>query len=453
MKSSIDRFVSTHMLLPIASCLAVVASHGLAVARAPLASVHSTDAVAPAAAGERGGPPLVLLAGKVLLAEYGGRATIDGAALVIADGQIAAIELARDFVVPDGSKVIDLGDRWVMPGMIDLHSHVAAPLSDLSDSVYLANPGMRIGPAIQVANTKLENGVAGGVTAVLAIPGSATNMGGGGVLMRLGLDDYEESLLRDPGSLKLAQSGNPERWSPHFPRRSFMNWNTRSVFRRGIAYAKKWEAFEKSLGERPERDLQLDIFRALYKKETQVSTHTQMFQVVEMTITMVRENFGLDVYIDHGTFDGYRAAEHAQRAGVPAIIGPRMISPSFPGFIDQDGRVEGVAAMYQKAGHKTVGFNTDTIGRGGMQQEELALQAAMACRYGFDDVEMDGVRGLTIVPAIASGLDGKLGSIEIGKDADLVVTTGNPMDPRVSIELVLVDGRLVYDPTKEFRRF
>lgn len=462
MRTSLDRGARGRLALAALLALGLSAgsagatvalSTGSLAAGPPASGSHaSSGAAAIAPAGERGGPPLVLLAGKILLAELGGAATLDRGVIVIRDGRIASIGVAQGFEVPEGSEVLDLGERWVMPGMIDLHSHVAAPLSDLSDSVYLANPGMRIGSAITIGNTNLQNGVAGGVTAVLAIPGSATNMGGCGILLRLGLPGYEESVLRDPGSLKLAQSGNPERYGALRPQRSLMNWNTRSVFRKGLAYAKQWEAFEQGAGPRPERILEFDIFRALYKKETQVSTHTQIYQVVEMTLTMVRETFGLDVYIDHGTFDGYRAAAQAQADGVPAILGPRQISVSYPGFIDQDGRIEGVAANYQKAGHQLVGFNTDTIGFG-MGQEELSLQAAMGCRYGFDNSHMDGVRGVTIVPAKASGLAGRIGSLEVGKEADLVVTTGNPLDPRESVECVIVDGRRVYDPSKEFRRF
>ncbi|MFK7930679.1 MAG: amidohydrolase family protein [Myxococcota bacterium] len=407
-------------------------------------------------AGEVGGAPLVLLAAKVLVAapyDSGQPQWYDHAALVIQDGRITAVGEARNLTLPEDAAVVDLGDQWIVPGMIDLHSHVAAPsLRDLSDSVYLANPGMRRGPTIAIGNRNLQNGVGGGITAILSIPGSATNMGGQGILLRLGLPGFEESVLRDPGSLKLAQAGNPERYSILRPRRTLMNYNTRSVFRKGRAYAQAWKEHEEAGGPRPERVLMLDIFRDLFAGKTQVSTHTQMYQVVLMTLTMVREEFGLDVYIDHGTFDGYRAAEKAAELEVPAILGPRMVSSSFPGANDQDGAVYGIAAQYQKAGHKQVGFNTDTIGRG-MEQGELSVQAAMGCRYGFDNDDMAAVRGVTIVPAQAAGLGERIGSLEVGKAADLIVTTGDPLDPRESVEMVFVLGRRVYDTATEHRRF
>ena len=145
---------------------------------------------------------------------------------------------------------------------------------------------------------------------------------------------------------------------------------------------------------------------------------------------------------------------------MPAILGPRQASVSYQirGFLetfDHDGRMYGVAAEYQRRGHKMVGFNTDAVGRGGFgpAQEELGLQAAMGVRYGFDNSEMDAVRGVTIVPAMAAGIDANVGSIEVGKQADLIVTTGDPADPRSSVELVLMGGKKVYDTKEDARRF
>jgi len=403
--------------------------------------------------GAVGQPGLALRTAKALVAEYQGRATIDHAVILVRDGRIEAVGGASSVEIPNGYETIDVGSNWIMPGMIDLHSHVAHGLNDLSDSVYLTNPGMRTSAAIIPGFAYMEEAVAGGVTSVLYIPGSASNMGGQGVLLRTTGDSYEDMELRTPGSLKLAQSGNPERLGPHYPQRSFMNWNTRNTFRRGVAYAKRWMDYEEGKGPKPERDLQFDVFRDLLSGKTQVSTHTQMYQVVLMTLTMIARDFKLPVYIDHGTFDGFRAAAMAEELGVPAILGPRQVCATFPGFIDTGGAVEGVAAKYQEAGHKLIGFNTDSIGIFGIQQTELALQSAMGVRYGFNDDDMDSVRGITIVPAMASGLDEILGSIEVGKEADLVVVTGDPNDPRNSVEMVFMKGRKVYDTAVDKRRF
>jgi hypothetical protein len=302
-------------------------------------------------------------------------------------------------------------------------------------------------------NPLLRVGLAAGVTSVLYIPGSGTNVGGQGVLLRTGYDHYEDAEIRNPGSMKLAQAGNPERWLTR-PNRSFMNWNTRTTFKKGISYAQQWEAYERDGGVQPRKDPQWEIFRHLRKRDCHISTHTQIYQVILKTITMVHDELGLPFFIDHGTFDSWRVAALAEERGIFACLGPRGIDVPTRGFINWSGsnpeRIQGVAAGYQELGHSRIGFNTDSPV---IPQEELQLQAAMGVRYGFDDSNMDHLRGLTIVPAMAGGIGDSVGSIEVGKDADLLVVTGDIADPRASVELVLQQGNVVYDPETEGRRW
>ena len=422
--------------------------------------------------GTPGEPPLAIAAAKALTCarDPSDPQVIDGALLLVVDGRIEWIGRRQDAVLPEGTVVRDVGLRWLMPGMVDLHSHTAGP-PDWATHVYLTNPGARVSTAVTPDTALLRRGLAGGVTTILFIPGSGTNIGGQGVLLKTGGEHYEDMLIRDPGSLKLAQAGNPEGWVMGVSR-SFMNWNTRDTFRRGLAYAAAWELFERGEGPEPRRNLQWDVFRDLHAKRTQVSTHTQLYQVVLTTITMLRDELDVDAYIDHGTFDGWRAAALAQEKGVAAILGPRQISYSVDFLVPgpapyrltsrSDGRFDGVAAKYQEGGHREIGFNTDSIDlnllpeflRGSFPQtEELSLQAAMGVRYGMGNDLMEAVRGITIVPAKAAGLAERLGSLEPGKDADVLVLTGDPADPRTAVEQVYLEGQRVYDVGVDERRW
>jgi imidazolonepropionase-like amidohydrolase len=401
--------------------------------------------------GARGSPvSLALRARKALIVGEAGDSFVNDAVIVIHDGKIAAIGPARETPIPAGAEVLDVGAHWISPGFVDLHCHIAAGsgLGDINDTVYQTNPELHVSSTVQPGNPSLKLAVAGGVTTVLYIPGSGSNMGGQGILLKTGLDRFEDMVVRDPGSLKLAQAGNPERWAIGVGR-SHMNWNTRNTFERGLAYAHAWEKFERGEGEKPERNIQWDIFRWLSAKKTQVSTHTQRYQVVLATLTMVRKGFGLDVYIDHGEWFGSKLAQYAWELGVPAIVGPREIdAPS--GTLDTDGKILGIAASYQKNGHGQVGFNTDSPV---VPEEELPVQAAVGVRYGFDDTHMDALRGLTIVPAKTAGIAHRVGSLAPGKDADFIVTAGDPIDPRASVEIVFIEGRRVYDASAEQRRW
>ena len=406
----------------------------------------------PAAPGTSGGPGLALRARKVLTCELEGRTAIDNAVILVEDGRIRAVGPASEIEVPEDYELVDVGEHWITPGLIDLHNHTAASLRDLNDTVFLTNPGVRASAGATPDNAAQRKALAGGVTTVLTIPGSGSNMGGWGVLLHNGFEGFEPNLIRNPGSLKLAQAGNPERAGPWRPGRTFMNYNTANTFRRGLAYAKRMEEMAAG-GPRAERDLQFDIFRDLAENKVQVSTHTQIYQVVLMTMQMA-ERYGIPFFIDHGTFDGWRAAPEAERIGVPAILGPRQITTGIRarGFAeyDQDGAVFGVAAKYQEEGHTTIGFNTDAPV---IPQEELQLQAAVAVRYGFDGSSGQAIRGLTIVPAATIGLGDDTGSVEVGKWANLLVCTGDPVDPRSSVEMVFVLGQRVYDTGEERRRW
>ena len=435
---------STRLASLLLACCATALAAG---AQSPVAKVVSAPA-----AGEKGGPGLALRTKKALTVPLEGRQFLDDALILVKDGIIVGLGPARTTPVPAGFEVQDLGRQWVMPGMIDLHSHIGGTF-DINEMVYLVNPGLQVSTSVVPANPSLEKALAAGVTTVLFIPGSGVNVGGQGVLIKTGLDKYEDALVRDPGSMKLAQAGNPEGWAIGVGR-SFMNWNTRDMFERGMLYAQQWREFEEGRGPKPVENFDLQIFRDLLDKKTQISTHTQIYQVVLSTLTMVRKGFGIDVYIDHGEMAGYKLAAFAQELGVQAILGPRVVEVPTRQFIQWTGSnpeaLLGIAAEYQKAGHKRVGFNTDAPVIPG---EELSLQATMGVRYGFDDSDADSVRGLTIIPAVTAGIDKKVGSLEVGKEADIVVVTGDPVDQRNSVEVVFIGGRRVYDAKRDIRRY
>jgi imidazolonepropionase-like amidohydrolase len=410
--------------------------------------VRASEDGAPPAAGEVGGPGLALRATKILTARFEGEQVIDHGWVLIRDGKIEAVGPADEVPIPAGFVVVDLGARWLMPGMIDLHNHVGGVL-DINDGVLLLNPELRVQTSVIPANSALTKALSSGVTTVLFIPGSATNSGGQGVLIKTGLSNFEEALVRQPGSLKIAQWGNPEGWTIGVGK-TVENYHLRTMFRRGVAYAKAREKAAKGEGPPVERNPYYDVFPELVGGRTQCSVHTQVYQVVLTTLTMIKGEFGLPVYTDHSEIGGWLTGALAKKLGVPAIIGPRVVdTPQMRGYLGSNGgrleRIHGLAAGYQELGHDMIGFNTDAPV---IPAEELFLQSGMAARYGMRNDLPQTVRGLTIVPAKAAGIDGQVGSLEPGKEADVVVISGDPSDPRSWVERVYIEGRQVYDVAK-----
>lgn len=397
-------------------------------------------------AGEKGGPGLALTAAKALVASWDGEQVVDAALVLVKDGKIERVSSAVE-AVPEGYERVELGDAWLMPGMVDLHSHIGGT-QDINDMVYQTNEGLRVSPSVVPRNPNLLRCLAAGVTTILYIPGSGTNIGGQGILMKTGLDTFEETRLRDPGSLKVAQGDNPTRWA-YGMGRSMMNWHIRTSVRRGLGYARRWSEHERGKGERPNVDPQYETFRALASGETQISTHTQMYQLVHATIRILKQEFGLDVFIDHGEWGGFLATPEAERLGIAAIVGPREVDTP-EGRHYTDGAILSCAGEYQQRGLSKIGFNTDAPV---VPAEELPLQAAVSMKYGFDGSEMQAVRGLTIVPAVVAGIASRVGSLERGKDADIVVITGDPADPRSWVRRVYIEGQLAYKAPQEPRQW
>ena len=408
------------------------------------------------AGAKRPGPRLAIAVGKILTmarepARDGGRprvrdknGVVHGGLILVKDGKIEKIvpgELPRS--PPEGYEMIEARDLWAVPGFVDLHSHVGG--SDLNDMVYPTNQGFRTLDNVIPNNPLLRKAIAGGVTTILFIPGSGTNMGGFGTLMKTAGTTLEEVLIRFPGALKIAQGGNPERRGGDIGSdRLGMNWLIRNALREGKAYTEAWDAYESGKSKvKPLKNPRLELFRGLFHREYPVVVHTQGYHLIHSTLRILHDEMKLWVVIDHGTFDGHRMAKEVAKRGIQVMNGPRQLR-----FDDRTGSFVGLAYEWRKGGVEDVGVNTDAAV---IPQEELAYQAAMAVRLGLD--EGAALRGLTIHGARALGVDDRLGSLEAGKDADIILWTGNPLDIRSSVVVAIVNGKVAYDTRKEPQRF
>lgn len=386
-------------------------------------------------------PKLAIHVGKIITSAG---EPIVGGTLLISEGKLEAVGKTRDVEVPDGYVEIDHRDAFAMPGLIDAHSHVGGS-GDLNEMVYQTNPELRNWDQIIPHNERLKVAIAGGVTTICFIPGSGTNMGGWGTLMKTGPGKLSDVIIKAPGVLKIAQSGNPERRGGEVGSgRMGMNYVIRQQLIEGRLYVQQWDDFESGKIEvKPKVNLRLEYFKPLFRHEIPVVVHTQAYQVVQSTLRILHDEMNLKVVIDHGTFDSYKISDEIIKRNIPVMAGPRGFR-----YEPEDGQIKGIVAEYAQRGIQALGVNTDAPV---IPQEELAFQATMAVRYGWN--EEDAVRGLTIEPARALMIDDRVGSLEPGKDADVVITTGSIVDPRNYVKQVFIDGASVYDIRKDRRRF
>jgi imidazolonepropionase-like amidohydrolase len=397
-------------------------------------------------------PALAFHAAKVVTCEG---EPIDDGVVLCKDGLIQAVGKWGKVQIPPEYEVRDVGENWLVPGIVDLHCHIAEAgpdIRDLNDTVHATNPEFRTFDLITLTHPLIKNTLAGGVTTVLFIPGSGSNMGGFGTLTKTA-GDPRDALVRFPGSLKIAQAGNPERQSGDLGMtRMGMNQGLRFTLERGRKYYQEWEDFDAGRGPKPKLRPDLEYLRGLFRHEYPVSVHTQIYQVVLETFRQLRLEFGLWVFVDHGEFDAYRMSGFAADIGVPIVAGPRSYhfdraTSKFIGLMEAwYGRgTKGWREEVGGVGRDGIAVNTDSPVVPG---EQITLQCAIGVRLGLPDEV--GIRALTINPARIAGIDHRVGSLKAGKDADFGVWTGDPIDPRHHTETMVVSGRIAYvrDPKR-----
>jgi imidazolonepropionase-like amidohydrolase len=396
---------------------------------------------APLGAAEKDKPKLAIHVGKVITCAG---EPITDATILVADGKIQAIGPRAKIATPAGYEVIDHTKMWAMPGLVDAHSHVGGT-QDINEMVYQTNPELRVLDVIRPNNDQLKTAVAGGVTTITFIPGSGTNMGGWGALMKTGPGKLDDVLIRFPGVLKIAQAGNPERRGGEVGSgRMGMNHVIREQLREGMGYVKDWDDYAAGKRkEKPATNLRLEYFKPLFHREIPVVVHTQGYQVIMSTLRILHDEMNLKVVIDHGCFDSNLLSDEIIKRGIPVMAGPRGFR-----YDPAVGQVKGQVAGFADRGVKALGVNTDAPV---IPQEDLSFQATMAVRLGWSDEA--AYRGLTIEPAKALMIDKRVGSLEVGKDADIVISTGSILDPRHYVVEVLIDGKVAYDVKKDKRRY
>ena len=402
---------------------------GIALERAP---ARQDDASARAAS-ERASVAIVV--DKLLTVDGDDRVHAPGM-LLIEDGRIAYVGPPTE--TPADVERVTIRGGWAAPGFVDLHTHIhSGGFGDVNDMCRTVNPELRAGAALRPGNRRIEVAVSGGVTTLFGIPGSGTNISGFGVLYKAKpADGYDGCVVADPGGMKVAQDSNPQARAGDFAfgnTRASMGWALEDVCDRALGATREGR-----------RDLSLENLQKVLSGELPVIIHTAGSEGVINTARMWKVKYGTRCFISHGSFDGWKVAPAIAALGVPVNHGPRTMDF----YSSRNGRINGSAAEFTAAGVPLFSLNTDSSV---MPQEELFLQASMSARLGADPYQM--LRALTIHPAQTFGIDDRVGSLEVGKDADVVVFDGDPIDPRSRVLRVWVDGAVQYEFVRGKQRF
>src|ERR1700729_3527742 len=370
---------------------------------------------------------------------------LDGGTVLVADGRITTVGLGLS--VPAGATVIDAAGRWVLPGFIEAHGHVGVDEEaqgwagdDTNEMTEPVTAQVRAIDAINPADLGFRDAISGGVLAVNVNPGSGNPIGGQTVALKCWGRTVDEMLLRAPAGMKSALGENPKRVYGERKQSPSTRLGTAAVIRGALVDATNYLARLDAEQRKPaadrkpvDRDLKLEALGMVLRREIPWRQHCHRADDIA-TALRIADEFGYDLGIDHGT-EAHLLADLIAAEDIPVIIGPLFTSRSKGELRNRSlanpGRLDAAGV--------TIAITTD---HPVVPIHFLPYQAGLAVKEGLGWGTAG--RGLTLHPARIGGVDDRLGSLEPGKDADLVIWSGDPLDVLSRVERAFIDGAEIY---------
>ncbi len=380
------------------------------------------------------------------------------ASVLLEDGKVTAI--GTSLAAPEGALVVDGTGKFVTPGLIDTHSHLgvyAAPgtfaESDGNEATAPVTAEVWAEHSIWPQDPQIPLAIAGGVTVIQVLPGSANLIGGRSAIIRL-VPARTVQEMKYPGAkygLKMACGENPKRvYRSRGPSTRMGNMaGYRAAFIDAEEYRAKWDRWRADRrGAPPDRDLRLESLAGVLRGEILVQNHCYRADEMAQMLDLARE-FGFSIRSFHHAVEAYKIADLLAAAGTAASIWADWWGFKMESY---DG-VPQNAALLQQAGARPIIHSDD---EGGIQRlnQEAAKALYAGQQAGLPVTREDAIRWITANPAWALGLEGETGTLEAGKKADVVVWSGDPFSVYAKAELVFNEGWLVFDrrdPARQLR--
>lgn len=368
----------------------------------------------------------------------------------IAEGRIAEIG-KRDEVAfhpAPHERVIRVPEGLIMPGLIEAHCHMGITEEkkgtegdDCNETVEPVTPWLRAVDAVNTMDAAFDDAVRAGITSTMIGPGSSNVVGGQFAFLKTRGRRVDDLVVKAPAAMKVALGENPkvnysgQGKSPST--RMAIAGMLREELTKACAYRDRKKQAKDS-GENFEEDFRMECWLPVLQGEIPLKAHVHRVDDIFTAVRIARE-FGLKMTLDHCS-EGHMIAEELALEGFPAIVGPDLASRN---------KIE-----VQNMAFKTVGV----LNRAGVMTavttdhpvsliQSLPLCAGLAVKSGLDLEE--GYRAITIHPARICGVADRVGSLEVGKDADIAIFTGNPMEVFTRTLYTIIDGHVVYEAGAE----
>ena len=363
----------------------------------------------------------------------------NGCVLIDDNGKIAAV--GAHVEAPAGCTVIDAEGRLVTPGCVDAHCHIGLDneamgweghdYNEITDPI---TPHMRSIDSINPMDEAFGLAVRGGVTAACTGPGSANVVGGTFVAIKLVGKRVDKMIIKYPLAMKCAFGENPKRCYGQGAKKSPMTRMGTAAVLRELLFKSKRYLEDKEAGKNPAFDMKLEAMIPVMKGEIPLKAHAHRADDILTAIRIARE-FDLKITLDHCT-DGALIADELAEEGLSAFVGPSLGSKTKIELCNKSFATP--AALHQAGVPISIITDAPVI-----PQQYLPMCAGLAVNSGLDYEE--GWRAITINPAVQTGIGDRVGSLEAGKDADVVIWTADPMK-KLGAEsyITIIDGKVVY---------
>ncbi|MFW5898524.1 MAG: amidohydrolase [Candidatus Saliniplasma sp.] len=349
--------------------------------------------------------------------------------ILIDEGKI--VDFGEDIEIPDEAEVIDVDGKTIIPGFIDAHCHVGISeegegwegedTNELYDPI---TPHLRALDAINPDGIALKEAVNAGVTTINVGPGSANPIGGTfAAIKTAGSSIVDELVIKEPTGLKMATGENPKRVYKEQKKLPSTRMSTAALIREKLFETQEY------IEDGEEKDFKLEALKPLLEKEIPGRIHAHRADDMVSAIR-ISEEYGFDLILEHCT-EGHKIADYIADKGIPVVFGPGLAAKSKRENRERSFKTPGILS---KKGIKVALMTDSPV----IPIKYLALMAAYSVREGMDRDE--ALKAITINAAEICGIDDRVGSIEKGKDADLVVVDGDPLELQATIDKVFIDG-------------
>ena len=362
--------------------------------------------------------------------------------ILVQDGKIAAIGAVN---LPPEADVIDAAGAAIYPGFIDPHTHLGVSEQGLGwegrDYNEMTDPvtaHLRALDAINPEEDGYREAVEAGITTVMCAPGSANILGGSTVVLKTGGGLLHQRVLRANAGIKAALGENPKRVYSGAKKAPSTRMASAAILREALVAAQNYQnKLERAGGDAdklPPRDLKAEALLPVLKKEVPLRIHAHRADDIATALRIAKE-FEINLTLEHAS-EAHFLLDQVAQSGFPAIVGPSL---GTPGKVETQKKTLDTVKILSEAG-VTVALTTDHPVLNIYQL--LHAAAAVVRETGMD--EYDVLRLITINAAQILGVDQRVGSIEVGKDADLVIIEGHPFDYLSRVLYTIIDGQVIY---------